>query len=323
MNSRRLSWGLLVVAIGILLLGQNLDWWSGIAWNRLWELWPLLFIVIGLRMVVKSNGLFLLAMVAIIAVGSLMLVDNVIETRTTHSSMHWNFGKNFHLSGETARFTESVPAAAENVIIDLSGHYDIIIAGDPLATAVTTDLTGPKEVIDNLRLVKEGTTIKLSERDSNFGFFAVTNYQTVTGTITMPASPLQLDLSGLSRVTVAGAIDQLTVKGSGAVTVEATASPVVDPIIDLSGAGTVTLGQCEGIASFHLSGAGKIIADNCTLDSLTARMSGAGEIEIKNGTIRDADLKTSGAAKIKIPRPSGSVKQDNTGASTIQLSTGV
>ena len=55
MKAKHLFWGLLFISLGILVLINN---FSGLQWNwiDLWKLWPLLFILWGLGIMVKDNS---------------------------------------------------------------------------------------------------------------------------------------------------------------------------------------------------------------------------------------------------------------------------
>jgi hypothetical protein len=307
--------GVILVLIGLAFLGQNLNWWGPVEWVRLWQLWPLILIAVGMKMVIKNPVLLGLGAMGLILIGVVMMTEPMIETHTKTSQ--WGFSKN-NFSGETATFSQSAPAGTA-VAVELGGHYNVSISTDPLATTVAVNLTGPEEIINNLRLEQEDGKVTLRDADRGFNFLKFSNYDDVKGSITLPVSPLELDLSGLTTVTLVGDVPQLKVEGSGAITVDGNQAVVTNPDIDLSGAGTVKLGECKGTASLELSGAGQIFAKTCTLDSLVARMSGAGDVSIEAGTIGTADLKTSGAGKISIPKPTGSVEQENSGASTIQF----
>lgn len=49
----RWFWGLIIVLIGILILGNNLHWWNNAQWQNLWYFWPVLLILFGAGLIVK------------------------------------------------------------------------------------------------------------------------------------------------------------------------------------------------------------------------------------------------------------------------------
>ena len=55
MKAKHIFWGLLFISLGVLILANNI--W-GINWNwiSLWKLWPLLFILWGIAIMVKNNS---------------------------------------------------------------------------------------------------------------------------------------------------------------------------------------------------------------------------------------------------------------------------
>ncbi len=140
----------------------------------------------------------------------------------------------------------------------------------------------------------------------------------VTGTITLPNKLAQeMKLSGLTTLNVSDVNSSVIIESSGATTLNYTNSTSLDPQIKLTGAGKVNLDQCLGKAVIDLSGAGRVVANSCSLSALTVDVSGAGEVNLQSGTVGDLDVKTSGAAKVRLPKPTGRIKQDSSGASTL------
>jgi hypothetical protein len=59
MNPMRFFWGLVIAGSGILLIGVNLGWWNADIWSLIWYLWPLIFIVLGLRFLINNDAIFM------------------------------------------------------------------------------------------------------------------------------------------------------------------------------------------------------------------------------------------------------------------------
>lgn len=55
MRSRNVAWGLVLVAIGALMLLGNLGY-GGVYWDVLWRLWPAILIYTGLVRVLEYFG---------------------------------------------------------------------------------------------------------------------------------------------------------------------------------------------------------------------------------------------------------------------------
>lgn len=80
MNKRNLFWGILLVVVGILFLGRNMDWWDFSIFFDGW--WTLFLIVPAVISLVRREGVA--TSFLILALGFLMLLacQNVIEWST-------------------------------------------------------------------------------------------------------------------------------------------------------------------------------------------------------------------------------------------------
>ncbi|HOX41090.1 MAG TPA: DUF5668 domain-containing protein [bacterium] len=75
MRFGRIFWGLLLVLIGVLFLGSNMNWWSLNVFALLADFWPVLLVIIGTRIVFGEESpipliVLILAMAGIIAVAA-------------------------------------------------------------------------------------------------------------------------------------------------------------------------------------------------------------------------------------------------------------
>jgi hypothetical protein len=68
-------WGLVIAGIGFLMLGVNLGWWSGDVWSAFWLLWPLIFIVLGLRFLINRDKIFMLASLLLVVAAGYMVIN--------------------------------------------------------------------------------------------------------------------------------------------------------------------------------------------------------------------------------------------------------
>ncbi|HEY1074637.1 MAG TPA: DUF5668 domain-containing protein [Patescibacteria group bacterium] len=66
--------GLIITALGLSYLGTNLGLWASFNWMNVWALWPLILILIGVRLLVRSNRLFALGAFIILGLALRMLI---------------------------------------------------------------------------------------------------------------------------------------------------------------------------------------------------------------------------------------------------------
>lgn len=298
--------GALIAGLGFLFLGNNLGWWSA-AWDQVWRFWPVILILLGLRLLVRG-ALFVL--VALIILAGIFLF---IARGAPFSSGPQHI-QTYKLSNASFNQTATIVPDGQ-LTLDLSGRYDITIATDD-TPVVRTSLSGPSELINRLKFATTNNDLSLRDTSTPFSFRRIN--EKVTGTITIPKT-LALDLtsSGIATIAIKDHTGAVRIKTSGASKLSFTNSTAENSVIDVSGAGDITLDTCTGQAEWLLSGAGKITAQTCTLDKLTVKSSGAGLIRIEDGSITDVNLTATGAGSIRVPKPTGTVNDDTYGAAKI------
>lgn len=309
--------GLILTALGLSYLGTNLGWWDSFPWFNVWLLWPIILILLGLRLLVRSAILFWIGAIIIIGLGVSMLVmageRPLTATQTSERSWDWERSRDSHSTFKMSLNTNN----AESFEATLGGIYDITIKTHD-DKSIQADLSGPSSLMNHLKLNSTGSTVRLSDTQTASG--ADRSRGKVTGTITLPANiAFELRTSGLSNVTIHEHNAPVIIKSSGASAIRFTKSKSVNPSVELKGAGKVHFDACEGTATFELSGAGHITAENCTLEKISIDSSGAGKIDIKAGSLQDADIETSGASQITLPKPTGEINQDTSGPSSIRF----
>ncbi len=338
MKSLNLLYGLILLVIGLILLGINLGWWSPMVWDQLWHFWPVLLILIGLRLVIKSNFVFgFLGLILILLLLWGSSVGQFAGLRTNKGiGLPHQANKDQHSdrprdrsmprlfeprSKETSQFKSSVSVTdLQKLTLDLGGLYQFDVVGQDGVTTVTADFSGPKELVDRLSLVPSGTDLVLKSENSpdrDFSFHFVD--ERATGTITIPKQlALDLKLSGAAKGTVKDHSATVSTDISGAGSIDFTSSTTTNPTLKLSGAGKISLDNCQGDGQVEISGAGKVSANSCSLTRLRVKTSGASDLDIKAGTIVDLEATASGASKIHLPKPSGKITEDSSGASKIE-----
>ena len=78
MKTSRFSGGLFFLFIGVILLGINFGWWNIDLWNALANFWPVILILIGLRMILPNSVIYtfvaLLIFAAVLALSSTNMI---------------------------------------------------------------------------------------------------------------------------------------------------------------------------------------------------------------------------------------------------------
>lgn len=318
--------GLIIIIVGIIFLGITMGWWSASVWGEIWRFWPLILILLGLRKLIRSDALFaILSALIILATVGAILVGAVPATYTYSErswSRDWQFGEGEQLSGEMADFSTELNAASLNrLIIDVGHLTDITVTGQE-TDKVSVNLRGPKEYIDDFSLSPNGTTATLKDQDRTAFRWSFGRDQRVRGTVTLPrAMALELKLSGVAKVDLRDHDGVLLIDNSGATEVTSTNSPSKLEVVALSGSSKVELERCqaEGEVRFDLSGASNLTIEQCQLPSLSVLTSGASKVSVESGSVGDLQADASGASKITLPRPTGVVDQNSSGAAKIEL----
>lgn len=63
MNFGRIFWGLLILFAGVILLGISLGWWGENVWQSLLLLWPVIIVLIGVRMIFGDSPLSVILLI--------------------------------------------------------------------------------------------------------------------------------------------------------------------------------------------------------------------------------------------------------------------
>ena len=322
MNSGKFVIGILIAALGVAFLGMNFHWWSGLVIERLSSLWPALLVIIGLRILLRSDSAFILLTLLMLAV----LIPLVMNPRFAGTHLNLPFFSMSDKPGsiemdqnQTATFSQDMAVLPTELFnLTLPGRYDIAIKGSD-TDRLAVELNGPEKVINALSLHRDGDKVVLSQADvDNFTWFHWGNNK-VSGTISLPKTmAMKMQLSGFVEANVTDMTSQTSVSGSGAMKVKFDRSTSQDVNIDISGAGEVNFDSCTGTGQIEISGAGKVTANSCTLSKLSVRTSGASSVDIKSGSIGDLTLKSSGASQARLPKPTGKIDQDTSGPGKVE-----
>lgn len=134
----RWFWGALIIFVGVVILGVNLGWWALANIGNLWQLWPLILIVIGVSIIFRhfrfgwivTLVIFILALMFALAmlgpINSNVIRSNNIEIKTsdfsedlptnvTSADIKIKTGaSDVHLGSSSAKLIEGTLKSAQN-----------------------------------------------------------------------------------------------------------------------------------------------------------------------------------------------------------------
>lgn len=305
-------WGFLLALVGLVFLGVNLNWISPSIWITLGQFWPVLIILLGLFLIIRSALVILvIAIVATLALG--ILIDRgVIDQKSV--SIPWLTDQ----IEETSTFSKTIATGAETMVdLELSGSTNVTVTGTD-SNEVAVKLEGPKSQVERYELVQQGNTVRLSRRTTGNWTFDWWNDR-ITGTITVPKSlAIELDVTGASEVTLVGYAGTLTADVSGASQFTTKSMTLVKPDLKFSGASTGKFEKVTGNLDIEVSGASRVTLRETDIESLSVDVSGASKLAIDKGSVVSLSGDISGASNLRLPSPKSNTAKA-TGSSKIEL----
>lgn len=82
MKFERVFWGLLIILTGVLILGSNLGWWNSNIWLSIIKFWPVIFILIGVRLIFGEESPIPILVLLIATLGIGVYLVNYEKTQT-------------------------------------------------------------------------------------------------------------------------------------------------------------------------------------------------------------------------------------------------
>ena len=152
--------------------------------------------------------------------------------------------------------------------IDVGDTFEVEIVQSPFFSVT---IGADDNLLDRVDVSKSGETLRIDLQSGSY------TDVTLEARIAMPVLH-RLNLSGVSKVTVAGFISS------------------VDLVVDLSGASTLNGFIDAGDVELEVSGASKVTLEGSAKD-MTIRGSGASNIELADFLISNADINLSGASR--------------------------
>jgi len=137
MKYRHLFWGILLIAIGLLFVLNNLGVLS-FSWYGIWRLWPLILIFWGISVLPIKDGIKFVALIAVIAL-TFLSINRLPETSPWYLRFHHHNGDNFEFwddeedTGKTSNykdqnFTVPFDSVATKGILNLeaaAGNFEV------------------------------------------------------------------------------------------------------------------------------------------------------------------------------------------------------
>lgn len=73
MDAMKLFWGLVIALLGLVFIGVNVGWWNSSVWLSIVALWPVILIVVGLKLIVQDGKLLSLLLLGVILLAILFV----------------------------------------------------------------------------------------------------------------------------------------------------------------------------------------------------------------------------------------------------------
>lgn len=106
-------WGLILILFGVLLLGENFNWWNNLDWSAIWQYWPVLFVFIGLSILFRPFRWGWLVMLLLV----LLVLVAVIDSVTQNPVLPWNEKIESNQTGGV--FNEALPSGIDQVTLEI------------------------------------------------------------------------------------------------------------------------------------------------------------------------------------------------------------
>ena len=199
----RAFWGLLIILIGVLLLGENFSWWSHYNLNYLWHFWPLLLILLGIALIVRNLRMgWIIVLIAFLGaagfVATFLANENLFNKISTGSNPVNQSNFSQALPEGITKGSVTIESGASS--IDLGNTNDNFIDG-----TLNSDFFEPVlNTNQNGNSLNASLSMNTNTRFSNLGNTKnnlkvnLTNRIPLDITINTGASDMSLDLSKLT-----------------------------------------------------------------------------------------------------------------------------
>jgi hypothetical protein len=316
--SRRpsLFWPLVLIGAGVLWLLSNFDVITGANLNVLWNLWPLILIVIGLDLLVGRRSPFLSSLIGLLAVALvivLVIVGPSIGLASGDSPRFFDVPVRFGEPVEVKSDSFSAPlddAESANVDLDLSAWMTTVEALSDSDDLITADLDYTGEIQFD---VTEGRnpTVRLREEELVFGIGPSLDFDDHSWDIGLsPEVPLDLFIDGGSGLSTLN-LDELHLSefeldgGSGAVRLSLPAGDPYESRLEVgSGLVTATLADDTEMTLDAEGGSGLFtlnVGDDTDLEMEIDAGSGAMIINLPDDAAARVEVDDEGSGVVVLP----------------------
>jgi hypothetical protein len=208
MKFGRLLWGVILLSIGIVLLGINLEWWDSTVWNSLFDLWPILIILLGIRVIFGGNNIITSIFLIIAVLLGILYISNYRDLRTKIEDQQEEkietTEKTFSndLSENIKSTKVNIELGAANINISGSSNNKLFEGSFSSSTNIKTKST----ISDGVSIINISEDIKdfdisKQKEKRNFNIYLNKNLPTELK-ISSGASKYDLDLSSIKITTL-------------------------------------------------------------------------------------------------------------------------
>jgi hypothetical protein len=166
MKFGRLIWGIIILLIGVAFLGINFGWWDNSIWNSIFDLWPLILVIIGISIIFGENNHVGLLLLLIIAIAGILYVSDYKNVRK-------RIGIEKNESLVSQNFSTDLPMATKNAQVAINfGAGNITINSNREANKLYTgSFLSPFNLKTTASQSDDIYKVSFSENTPNFNFF--------------------------------------------------------------------------------------------------------------------------------------------------------
>ena len=176
MNKEKLSWGLILLFVGGILLLDNLDV-INFYWRSVFSMWPIILIVIGVNLLVPRRGIGpAISIVVTVAALAFLAYWGTFPPRSnwwTFNNKNWNIERRSsndrkYLEASKGNFTHDYDSAVTTAYLSIKGgavEYEIEGTTDKLFSAEASSTIGSHELESTTNGVRTDLTFRMKGKE--------------------------------------------------------------------------------------------------------------------------------------------------------------
>jgi Domain of unknown function (DUF5668) len=156
MDSKKYTWGIMILVIGVLLLLNNFNFVSfQINWSMLGSMWPLILIIVGLSSLSRNTQINPWIFNGLIAIVFSIFIYQIVDFSGTYPRKDFEFGEHSEVDSTNQNkqfFSLPIDSGANNVRLQFQGAAAQFIIQDTtseLITAETSTFNGEYSLTKN------------------------------------------------------------------------------------------------------------------------------------------------------------------------------